>query len=251
MRNGEVVIIDEFTGRMMPGRRYSEGLHQALEAKEHQPIQPENQTLASITFQNYFRMYEKLAGMTGTALTEADEFLDIYNLEVLEVPTNMPLARARRGRRGLSHQRREIPRRSSRCSRSARSRASRCWSAPRRSRSPSSSPRCCARRAGSSTTSPTRTRSRRSTPATKGAKKTKVFAVLNARYHEQEAYIVCAGRRAGRDHHRDQHGGPRHRHPARRQCRHAHPPGTRRRRGLRRRACAIRAPTRSARRSRG
>ncbi|MDO8875286.1 MAG: preprotein translocase subunit SecA, partial [Pseudolabrys sp.] len=85
VRNGEVVIIDEFTGRMMPGRRYSEGLHQALEAKEHQPIQPENQTLASITFQNYFRMYEKLSGMTGTALTEADEFMDIYKLEVLEV----------------------------------------------------------------------------------------------------------------------------------------------------------------------
>ena len=93
VRNGEVVIIDEFTGRMMPGRRYSEGLHQALEAKEHQQVQPENQTLASITFQNYFRMYKKLAGMTGTALTEADEFLDIYNLEVLEIPTNMPLAR--------------------------------------------------------------------------------------------------------------------------------------------------------------
>jgi len=93
VRNGEVVIIDEFTGRMMPGRRYSDGLHQALEAKEHQPIQPENQTLASITFQNYFRMYEKLAGMTGTAATEAEEFIDIYNLEVLEVPTNMPLAR--------------------------------------------------------------------------------------------------------------------------------------------------------------
>jgi preprotein translocase subunit SecA len=93
VRNGEVVIIDEFTGRMMPGRRYSEGLHQALEAKEHQPIQPENQTLASITFQNYFRMYEKLAGMTGTAVTEADEFIDIYNLEVLEIPTNMPMIR--------------------------------------------------------------------------------------------------------------------------------------------------------------
>src|SRR5499433_3224764 len=93
VRNGEIVIIDEFTGRMMPGRRYSEGLHQALEAKEHQPIQPENQTLASITFQNYFRMYEKLAGMTGTALTEAEEFMDIYGLEVLEVPTNMPLVR--------------------------------------------------------------------------------------------------------------------------------------------------------------
>jgi preprotein translocase subunit SecA len=93
VRNGEVVIIDEFTGRMMPGRRYSEGLHQALEAKEHQPIQPESQTFASITFQNYFRMYEKLAGMTGTALTEADEFADIYSLEVLEIPTNMPMVR--------------------------------------------------------------------------------------------------------------------------------------------------------------
>jgi preprotein translocase subunit SecA len=93
VRNGEVVIIDEFTGRMMPGRRYSEGLHQALEAKERQPIQPENQTLASITFQNYFRMYEKLSGMTGTAATEADEFMDIYNLEVLEIPTNKPMVR--------------------------------------------------------------------------------------------------------------------------------------------------------------
>jgi len=93
VRNGEVIIIDEFTGRMMPGRRYSEGLHQALEAKERQTVQPENQTLASITFQNYFRMYEKLAGMTGTAMTEADEFIDIYNLEVIEVPTNMPMVR--------------------------------------------------------------------------------------------------------------------------------------------------------------
>jgi preprotein translocase subunit SecA len=87
-RGGEVIIIDEFTGRMMHGRRYSDGLHQALEAKEHVTIQPENQTLASITFQNYFRLYEKLAGMTGTALTEANEFLDIYRLDVLEVPTN-------------------------------------------------------------------------------------------------------------------------------------------------------------------
>jgi preprotein translocase subunit SecA len=93
VRDGEVVIIDEFTGRMMPGRRYSEGLHQALEAKEHQPVQPENQTLASITFQNYFRMYEKLSGMTGTAATEADELFDIYKLEVVEIPTNLPVAR--------------------------------------------------------------------------------------------------------------------------------------------------------------
>src|SRR6202046_3733376 len=93
VRDGEVVIIDEFTGRMMPGRRYSEGLHQALEAKEHQPVQPENQTLASITFQNYFRMYEKLAGMTGTAATEADELFDIYKLEVVEIPTNVEVMR--------------------------------------------------------------------------------------------------------------------------------------------------------------
>ncbi|HEU0017029.1 MAG TPA: preprotein translocase subunit SecA, partial [Methyloceanibacter sp.] len=94
VKNDEVIIIDEFTGRMMQGRRYSEGLHQALEAKEHVSIQPENQTLASITFQNYFRLYEKLAGMTGTAATEADEFMDIYGLDVVEVPTNMDMIRA-------------------------------------------------------------------------------------------------------------------------------------------------------------
>lgn len=93
VRDGEIVIIDEFTGRMMPGRRYSEGLHQALEAKEHVQIQPENQTLASVTFQNYFRMYEKLSGMTGTALTEAEEFGNIYGLEVTEIPTNLPVQR--------------------------------------------------------------------------------------------------------------------------------------------------------------
>jgi len=93
VKSGEVIIIDEFTGRMMPGRRYSEGLHQALEAKEHVEIQPENQTLASITFQNYFRLYKKLAGMTGTALTEANEFMDIYGLDVIEIPTNLTVSR--------------------------------------------------------------------------------------------------------------------------------------------------------------
>lgn len=93
IKDGKVVIIDEFTGRMMEGRRYSEGLHQALEAKEQVEIQNENQTLASITFQNYFRMYPKLAGMTGTAMTEAGEFSEIYRLEVAEVPTNKPIAR--------------------------------------------------------------------------------------------------------------------------------------------------------------
>jgi preprotein translocase subunit SecA len=93
VRQDKVVIIDEFTGRMMEGRRYSEGLHQALEAKEFVTIQPENQTLASITFQNYFRLYPKLAGMTGTALTEADEFAEIYKLEVVDIPTNVPVLR--------------------------------------------------------------------------------------------------------------------------------------------------------------
>jgi preprotein translocase subunit SecA len=93
VKNDQVIIIDEFTGRMMEGRRYSEGLHQALEAKEQVKVQPENVTLASITFQNYFRLYEKLAGMTGTAMTEAAEFMDIYKLDVRDIPTNVPVAR--------------------------------------------------------------------------------------------------------------------------------------------------------------
>ena len=93
IKDNGVVLIDEFTGRMMPGRRLSDGLHQAIEAKEGTDIQPENQTLASVTFQNYFRLYDKLAGMTGTALTEADEFMDIYKLGVVEIPTNRPIAR--------------------------------------------------------------------------------------------------------------------------------------------------------------
>jgi preprotein translocase subunit SecA len=93
VRGGEVVLVDEFTGRMMPGRRLSDGLHQAIEAKEGCKIQPENVTMASVTFQNYFRLYDKLAGMTGTAATEAEEFMSIYGLGVVEIPTNKPVAR--------------------------------------------------------------------------------------------------------------------------------------------------------------
>ncbi|HPQ17344.1 MAG TPA: preprotein translocase subunit SecA, partial [Bryobacteraceae bacterium] len=93
VKDGEVIIVDEFTGRLMPGRRWSDGLHQAVEAKEGVPIQRENQTLATITFQNYFRMYKKLAGMTGTALTDAAEFDKTYKLDVVEIPTNRPLIR--------------------------------------------------------------------------------------------------------------------------------------------------------------
>ncbi len=189
VRNGEVVIIDEFTGRMMPGRRYSEGLHQALEAKEHQPIQPENQTLASITFQNYFRMYKKLAGMTGTALTEADEFLDIYNLEVLEVPTNMPLARLDEDD--------EVYRTNAEKYRSIITLLDEC--------------KVKGQPVLVGTTSIEKSEQLAEMLRQKGweqhdfsdpnafaalytgdegAKKAKVFAVLNARYHEQEAYIV-------------------------------------------------------------
>ena len=94
VRNGEVIIVDEFTGRTMPGRRWSDGLHQAVEAKEGVRVREENQTVASITFQNYFRMYKKLAGMTGTADTEAFEFQQIYGLEVVVIPTHKPMVRA-------------------------------------------------------------------------------------------------------------------------------------------------------------
>ena len=93
VKDGKVIIVDEFTGRMMPGRRWSDGLHQAVEAREGIKIERENQTLATITFQNYFRMYGKLAGMTGTAYTEANEFKQIYNLDTVVIPTNRQLIR--------------------------------------------------------------------------------------------------------------------------------------------------------------
>jgi preprotein translocase subunit SecA len=110
VQNGEVIIVDEFTGRLMHGRRWSDGLHQAVEAKEGVNIQRENQTLASITFQNYFRMYNKLSGMTGTADTEAYEFQQIYGLETVIIPTNKPMIR-NRPTTGLSHRRRKMDRR--------------------------------------------------------------------------------------------------------------------------------------------
>ena len=93
VQNGEVVIVDEFTGRLMVGRRYSDGLHQAIEAKEHVKVERESKTLATVTFQNYFRMYKKISGMTGTAKTEEEEFEGIYNLDVVQIPTNRPMIR--------------------------------------------------------------------------------------------------------------------------------------------------------------
>jgi preprotein translocase subunit SecA len=190
VRNGEVVIIDEFTGRMMPGRRYSEGLHQALEAKEHQTVQPENQTLASITFQNYFRMYEKLAGMTGTALTEADEFLDIYNLEVLDIPTNMPLIRLDDDD--------EVYRTAAEKYRAIISLIEDCKTRGQpvlvgtTSIEKSEQLAEMLRKQGweqHDFTDPNAFAALYS--GDEGASKAKVFAILNARYHEQEAYIVA------------------------------------------------------------
>ncbi len=190
VRNGEVVIIDEFTGRMMPGRRYSEGLHQALEAKEHQTVQPENQTLASITFQNYFRMYEKLAGMTGTALTEADEFLDIYNLEVLDIPTNMPLIRLDDDD--------EVYRTAAEKYRAIISLIEDCKKRGQpvlvgtTSIEKSEQLAEMLRKQGweqHDFTDPNAFAALYS--GDEGASKAKVFAILNARYHEQEAYIVA------------------------------------------------------------
>jgi preprotein translocase subunit SecA len=189
VRNGEVVIIDEFTGRMMPGRRYSEGLHQALEAKEHQPIQPENQTLASITFQNYFRMYEKLAGMTGTALTEAEEFMDIYGLEVLEVPTNMPLVRLDDDDevyRTAAEKYRAIITLIEDCKRRGQPVLVGTTSIEKSEQLAE-----MLRKAGweqHDFSDPNAFAALYS--GDDGATKTKVFAILNARYHEQEAYIV-------------------------------------------------------------
>ena len=142
VKDDKVIIIDEFTGRMMEGRRYSDGLHQALEAKERVTVQPENQTLASITFQNYFRLYPKLAGMTGTAATEAAEFAEIYKLEVVEIPTNVPMVRKDEDDEVYRTARREVRRRSSTRSRRRTAAASRCWSAPSRSRSRRRSRRC-------------------------------------------------------------------------------------------------------------
>jgi preprotein translocase subunit SecA len=189
VRNGEVVIIDEFTGRMMPGRRYSEGLHQALEAKEHQPIQPENQTLASITFQNYFRMYKKLAGMTGTALTEAEEFMDIYNLDVVEVPTNRPMLR--------DDQDDEVYRTNAEKYAAITALLEECKQKGQpvlvgtTSIEKSESLAEMLRQKGweqHDFTDPNAFAALYS--GDEGAKTKKVFAILNARYHEQEAYIV-------------------------------------------------------------
>ena len=137
VKDGQVIIVDEFTGRLMYGRRYNEGLHQAIEAKEGVTVASENKTLATITFQNFFRLYAKLSGMTGTAMTEEEEFSAIYKLDVVEIPTNRPVIRDRPPRTSSIRPRRASSAPSSSRSRTATPRASRCWSAPSPSKSPS------------------------------------------------------------------------------------------------------------------
>ncbi len=142
VKDGEVLIVDEFTGRVLEGRRYSEGLHQAIEAKEHVSIREENQTLATITLQNYFRLYEKLAGMTGTAKTEEDEFRTIYALDVVQIPTNVPMIRDDQNDFIFTTRKDKYAAVVERHRGAPRRRASRCWSAPCRSRSASCWPPC-------------------------------------------------------------------------------------------------------------
>ncbi len=172
VKDGEVIIVDEFTGRLMFGRRYNEGLHQAIEAKEGVQVANESKTLATITFQNYFRLYDKLSGMTGTAMTEQEEFGTIYELDIVEIPTNKPVSAYRPSRRGVQERPPESSGLSSTRSRSATRRASPCWWAPCPSRSPRSSLPCSA--AGHHP-----------------------HNVLNAKNHEKEAEIVAQAGKMG------------------------------------------------------
>ena len=234
VRNGEVVIVDEFTGRTMPGRRWSDGLHQAVEAKEGVRVREENQTVASITFQNYFRLYDKLAGMTGTADTEAFEFQQIYGLEVVVIPTHRPMVRNDQADLVYLTQKDKFE----------------------------------------AIIEDIKDCQQREQPVLVGTtsietseyladlleKDGVVHQVLNAKQHEREAHVVVRGGPSRRRDHRDEHGGPRHRHRARRQpggrafpagsrgqrCRPRGPPGRmaqRHERSSPRAACASSAPS--------
>ena len=194
VKDGEVIIVDEFTGRLMFGRRYTEGLHQAIEAKEGVTVARESKTLATITFQNYFRLYDKLSGMTGTAMTEEEEFGDIYNLDVVEIPTNKPLARKdhpdvvyknEAGKyRAVIRADRGVP-----------------------------------RQGPAGTGGHHLHREVRAAVQAAQDKRASSHNVLNAKNHEKEAEIVAQAGKLGRRHRGHQHGRPRHRHHAGRQRR--------------------------------
>ena len=197
VKDGKVVIIDEFTGRMMDGRRWSDGLHQAVEAKEGVQIEPENQTLASITFQNYFRMYPKLSGMTGTAMTEAPEFFDIYKMNVVSIPTNVPVQRIDEDDEFYKN----ITDKFAAIAKEIKAQAGEGPAGAGRHRFD--------RKVGDAV---------RISRQAEGIQ----HSVLNARFHEKEAHIVAQAGADGRGDHRHQHGRPRHRHPAWRQPRFPH-----------------------------
>ena len=193
VQNGEVIIVDEFTGRLMTGRRWSDGLHQAVEAKEGVRIQSENQTLASITFQNYFRMYGKLAGMTGTADTEAYEFQEIYGLETVVIPPNKPTIRKDEIDLVYKTKREKYE-------------------------AVIEDIRDCHERGQPVLVGTTSIEN--SELLSELLNKAKLpHQVLNAKQHAREAEIVAQAGRPGDDHHRHQHGRPRHRHRAGRQRR--------------------------------
>ena len=193
VRQGEVIIVDEFTGRTMPGRRWSDGLHQAVEAKEGVKVREENQTVASITFQNYFRLYSKLSGMTGTADTEAFEFQQIYGLEVVVIPTHKPMIRKDNSDLVFLSEHDKF-------------------------QAILEDIQDCVKRGQpvlvGTTSIDTSERLAKLLVASKIP-----HEVLNAKQHEREAHIVAEAGRPGRHHHRHQHGRPRHRHRARRQSR--------------------------------
>ncbi len=219
VQSGEVKIVDEFTGRILEGRRWSEGIHQAVEAKEGVKIKEENQTLATITLQNYFRMYDKLAGMTGTAQTEAAELMNTYGLGVVPIPTNRPTARIDQRRPDLQDRRGQVQRRRRR------------HRAEQHEQGPAGPRRHRQRRRRASTSA--RLLTQRGIP----------HEVLNAKQHTREAEIVTQAGRLARGHGGHQHGRSWRRHPARRQprglARQRGPQGGLRRRTARRR---VRAP---------
>ena len=212
---------------MMQGRRYSEGLHQALEAKEHVQVQPENQTLASITFQNYFRMYEKLAGMTGTALTEADELFDIYKLEVVEIPTNVPVARLDEDDEVYRTQNEkyaailaEIERANTRLQPVLVGTAS--------IEKSEVLAEYLKKHGYKQIDFGAESGMEKLYAAARAGKPAKLFAVLERALPRTGSLYRRRSRRPRRDHDRDQHGRPRYRHQARRLARDADPAGDRR-----------------------
>ena len=194
VRGGEVIIVDEFTGRTMPGRRWSDGLHQAVEAKEGVKVRAENQTVASITFQNYFRLYKKLSGMTGTADTEAPEFMQIYGLEVVVIPTHRPMIRKDNADFVYLTQNDKY-------------------------KAIIEDIEDCVKREQPVLVGTTSIESFGAASPACSRKNGIAHDVLNAKQHEREAHIVETRRHAGQSHHRHEHGGSRHRHQARRQHR--------------------------------